>query len=194
MKSKKLLLFVFIFLINTNIFVYSEDYGSISVSLELGESEGDRESILAGVKSKIQKLSGLTISLVGDTGFDFIISFETDFKDFTNFFSKIFESQERNKIKTIDLSNLKIIPINLKGMFISCLGLKEIKGLSKLDTSKVVNMAEMFLYCRSLSEIDLSNFDTSLVTDMQKMFSCVNSEIINVTNFNTSLVKYMNYI
>ena len=78
MKSKKLLLFVFIFLINTNIFVYSEDYGSISVSLELGESEGDRESILAGVKSKIQKLSslsGLTISLVGDTGFDFIISF-----------------------------------------------------------------------------------------------------------------------
>ena len=195
MKSKKLLLFVFIFLINTNIFVYSEDYGSISVSLELGESEGDRESILAGVKSKIQKLSslsGLTISLVGDTGFDFIISFETDFKDFTEFFSKIFERQERNKIKTIDLSNLKIIPINLKGMFISCLGLKEIKGLSKLDTSKVVNMAEMFLYCRSLSEIDLSNFDTSLVTDMSKMFSCVNSEIINVTNFNTSLVKYMN--
>ena len=169
MKSKKLLLFVFIFLINTNIFVYSEDYGSISVSLELGESEGDRESILAGVKSKIQKLSslsGLTISLVGDTGFDFIISFETDFKDFTNFFSKIFESQERNKIKTIDLSNLKIIPINLKGMFKSCFGLKEIKGLSKLDTSKVVNMAEMFYYCLSLSEIDLSNFNTSLVTDM----------------------------
>ena len=171
MKSKKLLLFVFIFLINTNIFVYSEDYGSISVSVELGESEGDRESIFEGVKSKIQKLSGLTISLVGDTGFDCIISFETDFKDFTSFFYKIFNLQVRNKIKTIDLSNLKIIPINLKGMFISCLGLKEIKGLSKLDTSKVVNMAEMFLYCRSLSEIDLSNFDTSLVTDMQKMFS-----------------------
>ena len=172
MKSKKLLLFVFIFLLNTNIFVYSEDYGSISVSLELGESEGDRESILAGVKSKIQKLSslsGLTISLVGDTGFDFIISFETDFKDFTNFFSQIFVLQVRNKIKTIDLSNLKIIPINLKGMFISCLGLKE--GLSKLDTSKVVNMAEMFYYCLSLSEIDLSNFNTSLVTDMSKMFS-----------------------
>ena len=88
METKNLLLFVFIFLINTNIFVYSEDYGSISVSLELGELEGNRESIFEGVKSEIQKLSGPTISLVGDTGFDFIISFENDFKDFTNFFLK----------------------------------------------------------------------------------------------------------
>ena len=76
-------------------------------------------------------------------------------------------------------------------MFYGCTGLQKIIGLSKLNTSQVTNMKMMFFGCSSLSEIDLSNFDTSLVRDMSYMFYDVYSEIINVTNFNTSLVEDM---
>lgn len=42
--------------------------------------------------------------------------------------------------------------------------------LSNLDTSEVTNMSFMFSGCRNLSELDLSNFNTSNVEDMTSMF------------------------
>ena len=55
-------------------------------------------------------------------------------------------------------------------------------------------MSEMFADCDYLSEIDLSNFDTSSVKNMSYMFYDVNSEIINVSNFKTSLVEDMSFM
>ena len=52
-------------------------------------------------------------------------------------------------------------------------------------------MSEMFYNYYSLSIIDLSNFDTSLVKDMSLMFYNVYSEYINVTHFKTSSVENM---
>ena len=39
------------------------------------------------------------------------------------------------------------------------------------DTSNVISMEGMFYDCRSLTELDLTNFDTSNVTDMSYMFA-----------------------
>ena len=65
--------------------------------------------------------------------------------------------------------------------------------LSNLDTSNVTNMNYMFSSC-SLSSLDVSNFNTSKVTNMGIMFSgCTNlTEIIGLENFNTSNVTDMN--
>ena len=52
-------------------------------------------------------------------------------------------------------------------------------------------MNGMFWNCSSLKEIDVSNFDTSRVTDMTSMFEgCSSLEYIDVTGFDTSSTKY----
>ena len=51
----------------------------------------------------------------------------------------------------------------------------------------------MFKSCNKIIEIDLSNFDSSLVTDMGNMFySCSSLAYLNLSNFNTSKVTKMN--
>ena len=54
------------------------------------------------------------------------------------------------------------------------------------------NCKFMFSGCKNITEIDFSNFDTSLVTSMNSMFSHCSSLIkLNLSNFNTSLVSSM---
>ncbi len=65
--------------------------------------------------------------------------------------------------------------------------------LSNLDTSSVTNMSGMFADCRFLTELNLSNFDTSKVTDMSYMFrNCRGLTELNISNFDTSRVTVMN--
>ena len=65
--------------------------------------------------------------------------------------------------------------------------------LSNLDTSSVTNMSGMFSDCNSLTELNLSNFDTSKVTDMSYMFrDCRGLTELNISNFDTSRVTVMN--
>ena len=64
-------------------------------------------------------------------------------------------------------------------MFLRCTSLITL-DLSNFNTSKVTNMSNMFYNCISLTSLDLSNFDTSKVTNMDYMFSSC-----------TSLKKYM---
>lgn len=67
--------------------------------------------------------------------------------------------------------------------------------LSDFDTSKVTNMAFMFFSCRYCSSIDVSNFNTSNVTDMSYMFDGLfNIESLDVSSFNTSKVTTMAYM
>ena len=55
-------------------------------------------------------------------------------------------------------------------MFYKCKSLKNI-DLSNFNTQNVTNMRYMFSYCSSLTNIDLSNFNTQNVTNMSFMFS-----------------------
>ena len=47
--------------------------------------------------------------------------------------------------------------------------------LNNFVTSNVKNMQGMFLNCISLISVDLTSFDTSQVTDMSRMFESDNS-------------------
>ena len=64
--------------------------------------------------------------------------------------------------------------------------------LSNFDTSQVTDMNTMFSGMSNLTTLDLSNFDTSKVTDMSSMFDSVrNLTTLDLSNFDTSKVTYM---
>ena len=80
----------------------------------------------------------------------------------------------------------------MDSMFFGC-GSLEYIYISNFNTSLVNNMNSMFAACSSLKSLNLSNFDTSLVTRMDSMFfGCGSLEYIYISNFNTSLVNNMN--
>ncbi len=64
--------------------------------------------------------------------------------------------------------------------------------LSKLDTSSVTDMSNMFERCSSLTSLDLGSFDTSSVTDMGCMFGgCQSLTSLDLGSFDTSSVTDM---
>lgn len=64
--------------------------------------------------------------------------------------------------------------------------------LSNIDTSNVTNMGYMFDDCPRLTTLDLSSFDTSKVTWMYNMFNyCFNLTTLDVSQFDTSNVTDM---
>ena len=76
-------------------------------------------------------------------------------------------------------------------MFFECSDIIEI-DLSNFDTSQVTDMSCMFDGFLSLTSLNLNNFDTSRVIDMASMFrSCTSLTQIDVTYFNTKNVKFM---
>ena len=64
--------------------------------------------------------------------------------------------------------------------------------VSNFDTSKVTNMERMFSANMNLTSLDVSNFNTSNVTTMKNMFSaCSGLTSLDVSNFDTSKVTDM---
>ena len=64
--------------------------------------------------------------------------------------------------------------------------------VSNFDTSKVTDMSRMFYDLRNITSLNLSNFDTSKVTDMNRMFSGMSNLItLDLSNFDTSKVTTM---
>ena len=58
----------------------------------------------------------------------------------------------------------------MRFMFFGCFLLKEL-NLSNFNTNNVTNMEYMFYKCSSLKELNLSNFNTNNVINMEGMFS-----------------------
>ena len=68
-------------------------------------------------------------------------------------------------------------------------------NLSNFDTSKVTNMHAMFNGMSNLTTLNLSNFNTSNVTDMSYMFAVMPKlATLNLSNFDTSKVTNMSYM
>ena len=80
--------------------------------------------------------------------------------------------QQCNELEYLDLSNFDTSNVKeMRLMFNECHKLKEIKGINILNTENVTNMMGMFLECKVLEYLDLSNFDTSNVKYMNCMFN-----------------------
>ena len=95
----------------------------------------------------------------------------------------------------VDLSKIDTTNVNdMSQMFSECILLEEIY-MKGLKTSSVTTMDSMFQNCKALTSIDLSNFDTSSVLSMKYMFYfCETLNSIDVSNFDTSKVKDMDYM
>ena len=80
---------------------------------------------------------------------------------------------------------------NCINIFRQCEDITEI-DLSNFDTSEVTDMSSMFYGCSSLKSLELSSFDTSNVANMWGMFyNCSSLSSLNLSNFNTSHVTNM---
>ena len=75
--------------------------------------------------------------------------------------------------------------------FHNCKSLKTL-DVSNFDTSKVTNMYALFMYCTSLKELNLSNFDISSVTSISGIFSNLHSlQKLDIRNMDfTNVSKY----
>ena len=67
--------------------------------------------------------------------------------------------------------------------------------LSEWDTSNITDMNRLFYSCSSLTSLDVSNFNTNKVTNMSNMFNgCRSLTSLDVSNFNTGKVTDMGYM
>ena len=120
-----------------------------------------------------------------------------DFSNIANLESSTFMFINCSSLEEINLSNAKM-PQDCTGFFycfdfnhFSTPILREI-NLSNVDTSNVTNMCDMFGSCSSLTSLNLSSFNTSNVTDMSSMFrNCSSLTNLDVGSFDTSNVTDM---
>ncbi|MFZ2576087.1 MAG: BspA family leucine-rich repeat surface protein [Lactococcus hircilactis] len=92
---------------------------------------------------------------------------------------------------TYDESSTGSIGSSLAGLFAGLPQLTSIQGLTNLDTVNVTDMTDLFNGDGNLLSVDVSKFDTSMVTNMQNMFANnPNLQFINgLSHFNTSNVS-----
>ncbi len=88
-------------------------------------------------------------------------------------------------------SYIKSVKVNLtgaksaRGMFLNCINLTEV-DLSGFDMSQITDMSSMFSGCSSLTSLDVSGWDTSSVTNMERMFANDVFGPAALTNFDLS--------
>ncbi|WP_160141157.1 InlB B-repeat-containing protein [Listeria monocytogenes] len=96
-----------------------------------------------------------------------------------------------DQIKSIVFEGQVVASGSLYSLFLYCTALTSL-DLSNFDTNQVTNMNGMFYGTSSLTSLDLSNFDTSQVTNMNNMFSNTSSlTSLDLSNFDTSRVTTM---
>ena len=98
------------------------------------------------------------------------------------------------KIKAIGFTDKVYLPEDSSGLFSNKPGsytLAEFLDTSKIDTSKVKNMSNLF-FLSKIKEINLDTWDTSNVTNMSLMFDSSEAEKLNISNLNTKNVRTMN--
>ena len=97
-----------------------------------------------------------------------------------------------------EINNFKLIwwkKLSKTGyIFYNCTKIIEI-DLSNFDSSLISSMSSMFSGCSSLRSLNLTNLVTAQVTDMSSMFSgCSSISSLDLNNFNTLEVKYMSFM
>ena len=102
-------------------------------------------------------------------------------------------STHRSEIKKVvfEASFANARPTSCYYWFCNCSELTDIEGIENLNTENVTNMRGMFFNCPNLSSLDLTNFSTGNVTDMNAMFGYCQLSSLDLTSFNTANVTNM---
>ena len=79
-------------------------------------------------------------------------------------------------------------------MFSNCTSLNTF-DLSNFNTSNVTDMSYMFCYCYAITLLDLRNFDTTNCRDMSSMFKyCTAITLLDLRSFDTTNCRDMSYM
>ena len=104
------------------------------------------------------------------------------------------------QLEYLDLSNFDTFNVtNMEDMFCDCFKLKEIKGINNLKVNKVESMGGMFQLCNELEYLDLSDWNTQNVKNVEFMFAgCIKLKEIKginnlISNKVVSKIVYSNY-
>lgn len=100
-------------------------------------------------------------------------------------------TQTGGAIKKIVIEGNIVLPDKPK-LFMRMGNLQSIDNIHYLDTSNVSDMSYMFYYTPQLKELDLSNWDTSKVINMDSMFAESSVSSIKLENWDVSRVESMN--
>lgn len=100
------------------------------------------------------------------------------------------ENEFASQITRVEFVN-EIVPKYTSYWFYRCENITSL-DLSNLDTSNVTDMSGMFYGCESLTNLNITNLDTSNVTNMSSMFgTCLALTSLDLSNFKTSNVTDM---
>ena len=180
-----------------------KDRGNLNSNVNIKSSEDTSENSISEIKCTLFidkddfKEDIIIFNNYGNNNDDFINNINAYLDE-----NKIDIKKEGNKCKinynfkkkgeyVIKIIFNKILT-NIKGFFNECSIIKYI-DLSNFNTSKVTDMSLMFNKCNNLKKIKgIENFNTSQVINMTGMFKeCRELEDLNLSNFNTSNVTNM---
>ena len=94
-----------------------------------------------------------------------------------------------NTITGIEIGHI-MRPISTAYWFSQCAN-ATYADVAKLDTSDVTDMSHMFNLCSRITQLDVSHFNTSKVVDMSYAFASLGVENFDLRNFDTSNVTNM---
>ena len=102
--------------------------------------------------------------------------------------------KEKGNLLTVEYLKVTSNVTSMYSMFQNCSSLTQL-DVSNWDTSNIQYMHDMFNACSQLTQLDLSNFDTSKVTNMSYMFyNCFQLAQLDVSKWNTGNVTNMSYM
>ena len=175
------------------LFVNGENKALVDVSIYRGNTEKDYNDAKKEFLNSIDTICKTHLSAyveVGDTARYFIYCTDANSREdsYDNFYNGLFDESEATKIEILSCGNNIT---NMSCMFADCSSLTNI-DLSEFNTKKVTNMSDMFANCSSLIALDLSKFNTNTVKDMSGMFyNCSSLKELDLSSFNTENVTNM---
>lgn len=194
---------------NTKTGVYTHGTANITITAQWEEAKSAAYAIYDEVDKSLSFVHSITPIEVGTTytasngkklnvsavytGFE-DVEYYYEYDEYGNY-NALLPDWENNyeiiaNIETVEFID-KIKPVSTVGWFGGFENCTEM-DLSNLNTSLVTDMSYMFTYCTSLTSLDLSNFDTSNVTNMEAMFNgCLSLTSLDLSNFDTSNVTNM---
>ena len=172
---------------------YNDDNKTIYIYTEASTIEFNENcsTMFANLEIISLDLGKIDTSKVKDASFMFALSFfypdlmsDFDTSNVTNMCGMFFG----NKNPSLSVLNLDTDSVTNMGLMFAKTGVTSL-DLSNFNTSKVTNMAGMFAGDEYLTSVDVSSFDTSNVVNMNSMFYGFGGKVLDLSNFNTSKVE-----
>ncbi|MGL4948848.1 MAG: BspA family leucine-rich repeat surface protein [Anaeroplasmataceae bacterium] len=166
-----------------------KDYEIVNYAIDT-EIEGDPQLFFGLEREKVTSIF-FGKEIPTKTNLSTKLDISVNQKNTVHFYYSIEKIDEVDRYKTYIIGEKIYAPTNSRYFFSTLSNLTTIENLDLLNTSNVVDMSYMFRLCQLVSEVNMSNFDTSNVINMQGIFDQANLSSFDITKLNTSKVTNM---